>query len=110
SASGRSMAQNALGGGEQRVCSVVLVGCVRDVTDGPTFVEDDVPTGVIDDAAPIDALRSVAAAHGGRLEALVDGSLLVVIEGGAREMAGHAARCALAIRAHLHGNPIALAT
>ena len=54
-------------------------------------------------------VRRVAAQHGGTMDALADGSLLVTLSGGVRpfELAARAARCALAIHALLPGAPIA---
>ncbi len=108
----RSPEISALGGDEQRVWSVVLVRRPNEAGDGPTLADSHERTlPELDRLAPsIDALREVAAEQRGRLEALVDGSLLVTIEGTATDMAAHAARCALALRARITTAPMALAT
>ncbi|UQA62868.1 serine/threonine-protein kinase PknK [Polyangium aurulentum] len=60
----------------------------------------------------LDDLRGAAASYGGKLERLVDGSLLAVHTGAAAAMdlAARAARTALALRGLLPGVPIAVAT
>ena len=55
-------------------------------------------------------VRAAAARHGGTMETLADGSLLVTLAGGsAGEVAARAGRCALAVRAILPVTPIAAA-
>src|SRR5581483_2365676 len=44
-ASSKPQIQTSLGGREQRVCSVVLVGRALDAGDGPTLVDQEPPTG-----------------------------------------------------------------
>src|SRR5262249_47663561 len=57
-----------------------------------------------------DALRAAVAPHGGRLDVLADGSLLVTVErtGTPTDHAARCARCALTLRALLPELPIAL--
>jgi eukaryotic-like serine/threonine-protein kinase len=57
-------------------------------------------------------MRKAAEASGGRIEPLVDGSVLVTIAGTeiATDLAARAARCALALRACGEGRPMALST
>jgi hypothetical protein len=61
--------------------------------------------------AEMEAQR-IAAAFGGRFELLADGSAVVVFAdaGVATDQAVQATRCALALREHAAGQPIALAT
>ncbi|MDI3283008.1 protein kinase [Polyangium sp. 15x6] len=63
-------------------------------------------------AGTLDDLNGVAAAYGGKLERLVDGSLLAVFTGAAAaiDLAARAARAAMAMRELLPGVPIAVAT
>ncbi len=58
------------------------------------------------------AVRGVIERHRGRLEALADGSLLVILSGAdaATDLATRAARCALAIRPLLGNGPVAVVT
>src|SRR5262249_49233235 len=63
------------------------------------------------DAASIDAVRALAAPFGAEL-ATRDDSIVVTLSGHAvaTDQARKAARCALALRAHLEGTPLALVT
>ncbi|TKD00652.1 serine/threonine-protein kinase PknK [Polyangium fumosum] len=63
-------------------------------------------------AGTLDDLNGAAAAYGGKLEQLVDGSLLAVFTGAAAaiDLAARAARAAIALRELLPGVPIAVAT
>src|SRR5262249_10906127 len=71
------------------------------------FAETDLP----EDPAH-QPLRAAAEEFGGSLEELADGSLVVTLKGSgaATDQAARAARCALALRTHLPGAPMALAT
>ncbi|HEY0476228.1 MAG TPA: serine/threonine-protein kinase, partial [Kofleriaceae bacterium] len=91
---GRRAPPSALTGSERRFLSVVLVGGARG--DDP----DD------------DALRDAIRPYSGRLEQLVDGWTIVVIETErqvATDQAAQAARCALAMRAIATDRPMAIA-
>ena len=63
-------------------------------------------------AGTLDDLNGAAAVYGGKLERLVDGSLLAVFTGAAAaiDLAARAARAAIALRDLLPGVPIAVAT
>jgi tetratricopeptide (TPR) repeat protein len=96
--------RHALTAGEQRLLGVVLAGA--DLAMG-----DTVPAGLPAEGGPIAA---AVAEHGGVLEQLADGSLVVTIFGDAgiaTDLAARAARCALALRALLPDpTPMALCT
>jgi hypothetical protein len=97
----------ALTSSEQRVMCVVLARYAIARVAGS---ED--ATLVLADLKERDAaLREVVAAHGGRLESLADGSLVVTLRstGAATDEAVRAARCAAAMRALLPDVPMALA-
>jgi len=81
--------------GEQRVLAVVLVA-------GSPATRREIPQ----------TYHLVAGRHGGRIERLADGSLLVAMSGSATatDMVREAARCALALRDLSPGVAIALAT
>jgi tetratricopeptide (TPR) repeat protein len=107
----------ALTGAEKRLISLI----VCDVAQAPrpsgtdaTMAATPVPT-----AAPADSLvgtltrmRAVARPFGAYVERLAGGHLIGVLdgEGVASDLAGQAARCALALRARLDRVPIVLAT
>ena len=76
--------------------ATVVTGSSRPPSEGPSFV----------------ALRAEIEQHGGRLEVLPRGALVVAIHGvgPAIDLAARAARCALRMRAHLPNAAIALAT
>jgi tetratricopeptide (TPR) repeat protein len=102
-----SLRAGALGGGEQRFVSLVVVPGGTPAshdTDAPTLVE-----GI--DAAPA-RVSSAVARFGGELEQLADGSLVAALGGygSATDQATQAARCALALREALPGAPVVLAT
>jgi serine/threonine protein kinase/tetratricopeptide (TPR) repeat protein len=111
-------------GGEQRVLSVVLVKPSRPVIEGPgtgsTQVVRYAPPEqkIVDTGAPtadfsfLSDLRSAVAPHEGRVDALIDGSLLVTSSTSRtpKEQAIHAARCALALQRHLGDVPIVIGT
>ncbi len=81
--------------GEQRVLAVVLVA------SSPATMREVPQT-----------FHLAASQHGGRLERLADGSVLVVLSGSAAatDLVREAARCALGLRALVPGVAIALAT
>jgi len=96
--------------GEQRLLCVVIArllprGDVPVSGDGATLAVDDVGTRLF-------ALREIAAAFGGRLEPIADGSLVVPLEGtgAATDQASRAARCALRMHAIVPEAAMALAT
>ncbi|HEY8041516.1 MAG TPA: protein kinase [Polyangiaceae bacterium] len=102
-----SVRQPALGEGEQRFVSLVVVpgaAAVGHDDDAPTIVEDL-------DAAPA-RISGAVARFGGELEWLADGSLVAVLAGygSATDQATQAARCALALREGVPEGPIVLAT
>src|SRR5512140_1670487 len=85
----------AITGSERRLLSVVLLGAA---------LEDDELGEVV--------LRRAIRPYKGRLEPLADGTTIVVLDTDrqiATDQAAQAARCALALRAHARGRPMALA-
>ena len=100
---------STLTGEEQQTISVVLIGKQTPLqrTDSSADTLD-----MSEMVAVPDALRRHARASGGCLEFLADGSVAVTIAAGilATDRAAQAARCALTLRKHAHGRPIALAT
>jgi eukaryotic-like serine/threonine-protein kinase len=101
---------SALTRSERRVLSVVLLGPDPRPLDvaSPTRIEAESEV-----AGACAALREVAEAHGGQLEWLADGSMLVLLSNPARvatDQTAQAARCALALRAEVRDRPMALAT
>jgi eukaryotic-like serine/threonine-protein kinase len=100
----------ALTRGERRTISVALIGPDPDSAKSGERERDH--TLNQNEADLADALRKGAAAWGGRLEELRDGTVAVSI-GGARlatDQAAQAARCALWLREHAGGRAVALAT
>jgi hypothetical protein len=100
----------ALTRNEQRVLSVLLV---RPPPSTPPEDHAAAPTLRAAEAPPDEeALRAAVEPLGGRLEQLVDGSLIVRIVGAnaASDQAALAARSALALAARLPGSSLALAT
>ncbi len=99
----------SLTSGEQRLLSVVVAegptAAGRTAGADPTMSAADVPARM----AALDQAMSDLGAH---LEHLVGGALVVTLQsrGAATDQAAQAARCALAMRAHLGDAPIALAT
>lgn len=89
----RSVRAPSLGGGEQRLLSVLLAEA-EDLSSAQTMARD----------AP-DLVRQVVASYGGRRVALADGTVVVVLEEPEVAVA-----CALALRALLPGRRMALAT
>ncbi|WP_437995654.1 protein kinase [Sorangium sp. So ce185] len=74
--------------------------------------EADATLSEAEGAARTEALRQVAARHGGRLELLQSRWLLVALSGAEAptDLAARAAHCALALRAELGGVPVSVAT
>ncbi|WP_437957311.1 protein kinase [Sorangium sp. So ce119] len=97
---------SALTWDERLLLCVVLIGLEQPFDAGAR------PTARPTVAMAIDPeLSRVVVAHGGTLERLTDGSLIVTLVGAmAADQAVRSARCALALRALLPGRPMALAT
>ena len=99
----------AITSNEQRVVSVIVARGARDgaVTVGALDTVVDYRAGA--GGKPLD---QVVAPFGARLEGLVDGTLVATLSsaGNATDLAAKAARCALAMRAHLQGVRLVLAT
>ncbi|WP_437720727.1 protein kinase domain-containing protein [Sorangium sp. So ce861] len=72
----------------------------------------DVTLSEAEGAARTEALRQIAARHGGRLELLQSQWLLITLSGAEAptDLAARAAQCALALRAELGGVPMSIAT
>ncbi|WP_437313393.1 protein kinase domain-containing protein [Sorangium sp. So ce385] len=89
---------------ERRVMCVILAA------EGSA--EADATLSEAEGAARTEALRQVAARHGGRLELLQSQWLLVALSGAEAptDLAARAAQCALALRAELGGVPVSVAT
>ena len=98
--------QKALTGSERRLVSVVMAAYGEPVLDEP------VPASALETVAASFDPRTIVASYGAEAEVLADGSLVVTLsgKGGAGDQAAHAARCALALRSHLVGAHVALAT
>ncbi|WP_437290952.1 protein kinase domain-containing protein [Sorangium sp. So ce406] len=96
---------------ERRVMCVILAaeGSAETAT---TLAPEDVTLADADRAARAEALRELAARHGGRLELLQAQWLLITLSGAEAptDLAARAAHCALALRAELGGVPMAIAT
>ncbi len=96
----------AITGGERRLVSVVM-------SSPPVVVVEDRESAIsaVTAAASYD-VRALVAPFGAQFECLADGSLVVAVtgRGSATDQAAHAARCALAIRAHLQETHMVLAT
>ncbi len=101
--------------GEQRLLCVVFAGAPRASLDtgAPTLSAGEGPPTLEEHAAPAleQVLRAVAR-FDGRVERLVDGSVVATLmgQGVATDQAERAARCALVLRELLPDVPIALAT
>jgi serine/threonine protein kinase len=92
---------------EQKLVSIVLTGPSR------SYHAQKDETLTVDQATTIETrLRVSVEGLGGRFEMLSNGSFVVMCsgQGTPRDQAALAARCALAIRAHLPDAPIAVAT
>ncbi|WP_437481607.1 protein kinase [Sorangium sp. So ce1014] len=104
--SGLAIQAPSLTGGEQRAVAVILVssganGEMKQSDGGSTLA-----------MAPDDAtILRQAELHGGMSERLVDGSVVVLLEGAgmATDLCARAARCALSLRARAGGRRVALA-
>ncbi|WP_437477586.1 protein kinase [Sorangium sp. So ce1014] len=86
------------------------VMCVVVAEDGSA--ETDVTLSEADGAARAEALRDIAARHGGRLDRLQSRWLLIALSGAESptDLATRAAHCALALRTVLGGVPMSVAT
>ncbi|AGP35895.1 protein kinase domain-containing protein [Sorangium cellulosum] len=96
---------------ERRVMCVILAAdCSAEAA--VTLVEADLTLAEADRGARAEALRELAARHGGRLELLQAQWLLITLSGAEAptDLAARAAHCALALRAELGGVPMAIAT
>ena len=90
---------------EQRVMCLVLARF-----DAPPSVDPSTHKSLVQDTDRLRLLQNAVDPFGGRLDRLIDGTLLVSVAVGApAEQAARAGRCALAMRAVLGGVPIALA-
>ncbi|WP_437585779.1 protein kinase domain-containing protein [Sorangium sp. So ce1000] len=89
---------------ERRVMCVILAA------DGSA--ERDASLSDADFAVRTEALREIAARHGGRIEVLQAQWLLIALSGAEAptDLAARAAQCALALRAELGGVPMSIAT
>ena len=108
---GPSAPPAALTIGEQRVLTIVLAGAGdRPTTERGTAILPTLePTG----GSLADLRAGGVARHGGRLEKVLGGSLLVatfLARGAATDQVAQAARCALEIRKYLPSSGIAIAT
>jgi tetratricopeptide (TPR) repeat protein len=104
----------AITGGEQSLVSVVMVDAAAALPLPPTLDDGDDTDDTRGDRATPTALdeRADVERHGGRLEVLPDGTLVVTVSGvgSATDQSARAARCALILRARFPEVPIALAT
>ncbi len=99
-------ALRAITGGERRLVSVVMASSLL------TPIEPSTETLSGDTSVASLDMRSVVAPFAAQLESLADGSVIVAVsgKGSATDQAAHAARCALAIRAHMPEAHMVLAT
>jgi hypothetical protein len=99
----------ALTAGERRLLSVVLLGRAQPLGFGSAPAST---VGKTWRSVTLLSMRQMTEASGGRLELLVDGSVLVTLVGTgiATDLAARAARCALALQELADSRPIALAT
>jgi tetratricopeptide (TPR) repeat protein len=97
---------SGLTAGEQRLVSVLLVGAA------PTSPAEERGVEAPTMKAEAGPLALTVGEHGGRLEQLAGGALMVTLTaaGAATDLATRAARCALAVRRALPDRPMALAT
>jgi serine/threonine protein kinase/tetratricopeptide (TPR) repeat protein len=108
---------------EQGIVSVVLARDVLPLREtsaarnaSPTLEDKTLlsPSWEMPDARASRRARvgAIVQSHGGRLQILLDGSIVVTVSlrGAATDLAARAARCALAIRAEVSGVPLSLAT
>jgi tetratricopeptide (TPR) repeat protein len=107
-------AVRALTAGERRLVCVVMASLPTsaDAEDRPEDGSEPVPPSALETIAATFDPRAVAASFGAEAEILADGSIVVTLagKGGANDQAAHAARCALALRAHLVDANVVLAT
>jgi serine/threonine protein kinase len=100
----------AITAGERRLVCVVMASLARgkDAHDS----SEDLSAFRVETLPAASDPRSVTAMFGAEAEFLADGSFVVTISGrgAASDQAAHAARCALALRAHLGDVPVVLAT
>ncbi len=103
-------ALRAITGGERRLVSIVMASSILTPVETPVDLAAETLTGDTS-VASLD-MRSVVAPFGAKFESLADGSVVVAVtgKGSATDQAAHAARCALAIRAHMHDAHMVLAT
>jgi hypothetical protein len=94
----------ALTPAERRIASVIVAGVANPVS------ADTLPAGETE--AHRRSLERIARTHDVRIEALGDGTTLLLVEGGgeATDRVARAARIALAVREAVSGVPVALAT
>ncbi len=92
---------------ERRLLCVILAGEARD----ESLESGNRPTRRVLVPRAMERLIDIARAHGGRVETLATG-LMVLLGGGAlaTDMAARAARCAMALRRELGALPMAIAT
>ncbi len=104
-----TIAPPSLTGREMQLVCVVLVG---PPPEDPSSAATAATVVQGEGDARLAPLVAAVAAHGGRLEPLADGSLVVVLAGtrAATDQAAQAARSALRLRAFLPDAPMALAT
>ena len=97
----------ALTEGEQRFVSIVVIGAGT-----ATRSDADAKTASVDSDAVPSRIGEAVTRLGAQLEWLADGSLVAVLSGyaSATDQAAQAARCAIALRASLPREPMALAT
>lgn len=100
--------RGGLGTDEQRLVSVILMAPSDRESAPPPMGETLGAAGMPD----LGAVRHAAQPFGARVEALVDGSLALVLAGAgaATDQAAQAARCALAVRVVVPNAPMVLAT
>ena len=108
---GPSRVPPSLGRGEQRLAPVVLIERAADLAATLEARAAETAIDVVEGGA-LAAYRRVAREHGGRAEALAEGSVVVALEGrGApTDQARSAASCALALAGAAPGAKLALAT
>jgi len=94
-----------MGRNERRFLGVVLVG------KPPSTPQDVTASVTMDLASPIE-LKSVIARFGAHLELFADGTTVVIFDQTSipTDIATQVARCALALRSHVPGAPIAITT
>ena len=106
-------AMRALTGSERRLVSVVMATLPpEEKGEHNAHIEESGPASSFATMAASFDPRSIVASFGAVAEMLADGSIVVTLsgKGNASDQAAHAARCALALRSHLIGAHVALAT